>query len=630
MSKWNTVKSKTLYNIKYWSEGYFDINQNGEVTVSPAQGQATVSLYKLAQDLKTQGFSLPILVRFPNILHHRVNSLHNAFKIAMQHENYNANYTAVYPIKVNQQHHVVEAILNSGQTGLEAGSKSELIAVLALASKNGIVICNGYKDREYIRLALIGQQIGIHTYLVIEKASELKLIIEEANNLDVIPRLGIRVKLASIAKGKWQNSGGEKSKFGLNSAQILDIITLINKAGFTNSLQLMHFHIGSQIPNIRDIQTGLREAGRYYAELCALGVPIHTVDVGGGLGIDYEGMRSRRPCSINYSIQEYANNVIYEFNEICNTLNLPKPNIITETGRAITAHHAVLITNIIDIEAVSESVQSASTNDPEIIQDLWRQLNTVTQDSALEVYHNAAYWLNEVHSMFYYGVINIKQRAHAEQLYYAICKQVRALLQHNSHARIYREVFDELNEKLADKYFANFSLFQSVPDAWAINQLFPIVPLHRLNEYPNRRATLQDLTCDSDGMFKNYVSSDGIDTSLPVHTLIPNEPYLIGIFLVGAYQEILGDMHNLFGDTNSVNIHITAEAEAEGEGSYKLIAPIKGDTVRKMLKYVNFDPDQLLNSYCNSLQNTTLSVEQKQLYLQEFRAGLENYTYLKI
>ncbi len=620
MKGWNVSKSRTLYNIQHWSEGYFDINQAGEVTVSPTPKQANISLYKLAQDLK----DLPILVRFPNILHHRINSLYQAFNTAMQQKNYTANYTAVYPIKVNQQHHVIEAILNTGKTGLEAGSKSELMAVLALAPKDSIVICNGYKDREYIRLALIGQQIGIHTYLVIEKATELQLIIEEANNLDVIPRLGIRIKLASIAKGKWQNSGGEKSKFGLNSAQILDIIELINQAGFINSLQLMHFHIGSQIPNIRDIQKGLNEAGRYYAELRALGVPIHTIDVGGGLGIDYEGMRSRRPCSINYSIQEYANNVIHEFSEVCTAFNLPQPDIITETGRAITAHHAVLITNITDVETVSDKIQPASTNDPEIIQDLWQQLNSITQHSALEVYHNAVYWLNEVHSMFAYGVINLKQRAHAEQLYYAICKQVRDLLQDKSHARIYREIFDELNEKLADKYFANFSLFQSVPDAWAIDQLFPIMPLHRLNEEPNRRATLQDLTCDSDGQFKRYVSSDGIDTSLPVHTFTPNEPYLIGIFLIGAYQEILGDMHNLFGDTNSVNVNITSD------DSYELIAPIEGDTVKKMLNYVNFDTDQLLNNYNTSLQRTNLSSAQKQLYLQELTAGLENYTYLKI
>jgi len=620
--KWNFIDSRKLYNIEHWSEGYFDIDKNGEVIVTSTSNN--ISLYKLTQELKNQGLSLPILVRFPNILHHRVNSLYNSFSTAMQQEKYTANYTAVYPIKVNQQRQVIEAILNTGKTGLESGSKSELIGILALAPKDSVVICNGYKDREYIRLALIGQQIGIKIYLVIEKISELQLIIEEAKKLDIIPLLGVRVKLASIAKGKWQNSGGEKSKFGLNSAQILDIIDLIDKAGFINSLQLMHFHIGSQIPNIHDIQKGLYEAGRYYSELRALGVPINTIDVGGGLGIDYEGMRSRRPCSINYDIQEYANNVIHEFSEICNTFNLPQPNIITETGRAITAHHAVLITNIIDTEIISDTIQPASANDPEIIQDLWQQLNCITKHSALEVYHNAVYWLNEVHTLFSYGVIDLRQRAHAEQLHYAICKQVQILLQDVSNSRIYREVCDELNEKLADKYFANFSLFQSVPDAWAIDQLFPIVPLHRLNEYPSRRATLQDLTCDSDGQFKHYVSSNGIDTNLPVHTVIPNEEYLFGIFLIGAYQEILGDMHNLFGDTHSVNVQITAD------GGYELIAPIKGDTVKTMLDYVNFDTDQLLNIYSKKLYKTNLNIEQKQLYLQELKAGLKDYTYLKM
>lgn len=624
MQNWNSVKSQDLYNIKHWGEGYFDINHKGELTVSPSQTENTVSLYQLAQDLKSQGYSFPILLRFPSILQHRVNSLHKAFNKVMQEKNYNAKYTAVYPIKVNQQHHVVDAILKTGQAGLEAGSKPELMAVLALAPKNGIVICNGYKDAEYIRLALIGQQMGIQVYLVIEKISELKLILEQAKKLGVIPRLGVRVKLASIAQGKWQDSGGEKSKFGLNSAQIIDIINQIREAGFINSLQLMHFHIGSQIPNIRDIQKGLYEAGRFYVELRNLGVPIHTVDAGGGLGVDYEGMHSRRPCSVNYTIQEYANNVIYEFSEVCKTHGLPQPDIITETGRAITAHHAALITNITDSETVPDNIQPATEKDPEIIRDLWEQLSSVDQHSALEVFHNAEYWLHEVHSMFSYGVINLKQRSHAEQLYYAICRQVHTLLRENSHAPINREIFDQLNEKLADKYFANFSLFRSAPDAWAIEQLFPIVPLHRLNEYPNRHATLQDLTCDSDGQFKHYVSNDGIDSSLPVHTLIHNKPYLIGIFLIGAYQESLGDKHNLFGKVNSVNVDITEN------GSYELVAPKRGDTVEQMLNGVDFDTEYLKKKYDTSLQNTALKPEQLKIYLRELLSVLENHTYLNI
>ena len=535
------AQSRVLYNIENWSEGYFDINEAGEMVVSPIPNQVSISLYKLAQSFAANGLSLPVLVRFPNILHHRVESLCNAFAYAMRIENYHANYTPVYPIKVNQQHHVVKEIISTGQVGLEAGSKAELMAVLALAPPNdGIIICNGYKDREYIRLALIGQQMGLHPYLVIEKASELNLIIAESDNLEIIPRLGIRVRLASIGKGKWQNTGGEKSKFGLNAAQVLEIITCINEAGFIDSFQLMHFHLGSQIPNIRDIQSGLREAARYYAELRALGMPIQTVDVGGGLGIDYDGTRSRGACSINYSIQEYANNVVHEFGDICNTLDLPQPNIITESGRALTAHHAVLITNIIDIESAPGAVQPtpATTAEPTIIQDLWYGFTNLNQRSAIEAYHDAVYWLSEAQTMFTHGILNLTQRAHAEQLYYATCWQVRNLLQTNRHSRAYQEVLDELNEKLADKYFGNFSLFQSVPDAWAIKQLFPILPLHRLNEYPHRRATLQDLTCDSDGQFENYVNNDGVSTSLPVHVPNPAEPYLLGIFLIGAYQEI--------------------------------------------------------------------------------------------
>jgi arginine decarboxylase len=560
MSTWNVAQSRALYNIEHWSEGYFDMNSGGEMTVSPLPGQSTtLNLYELAKSFKANGLSLPVLVRFPDILHHRVESLCNAFAHAMEQEEYQARYTAVYPIKVNQQHHVVKEILTAGngRVGLEAGSKSELMAVLALVPpEGGIIICNGYKDQEYIRLALIGQQMGLCPYLVIEKASELNLIIEQSRDLNVVPRLGVRVRLSSIGTGKWQNTGGEKGKFGLSAAQLLEVISRIKDTGLIESLQLMHFHIGSQVANVRDIQKALREAGRYYAELRALGAPIQTIDVGGGLGIDYEGTHSRHACSINYSLQEYANNVVHEFWDICNVLDLPQPNIITESGRAMTAHHAVLITNVIDVESApgKPPPSPATEEEPSIIQDLSYSLTHLTSDSALEAYHDAVYLLSEAHTMFTHGVLNLSQRARAEQLYYAISWQVRALLQDFPHSRASREMSDELNEKLADKYFGNFSLFQSVPDAWAIDQLFPIVPLHRLDEYPDRRALLQDLTCDSDGQFKNYVSSQGINSSLPVHIPVPDEPYLLGIFLVGAYQEILGDMHNLFGDTYSVNV----------------------------------------------------------------------------
>ncbi len=628
MSKntWNIAQARTLYNIEHWSNGYFDINAQGEMAVSLAPDQPSLSLYELAKNFSSHGLSLPVLVRFPDILRHRVNSLYDAFTVAMQQEHYQAKYTAVYPIKVNQQHQVIKEIVSLGKEriGLEAGSKSELMALLALApAEDGIIICNGYKDHEYIRLALIGQQIGLHPYLVVEKLSEIAIIIEESQNMGVIPHLGIRVRLASIARGKWQNTGGEKAKFGLSATQVLEIIQQIQKVGLTHSLQLMHFHIGSQVANIRDIQSALKEAARYYAELRTLQVPIQTVDIGGGLGIDYEGTRSRNPCSMNYSLQEYANNVIHEFKQICDTFSLPYPNIITESGRAMTAHHAVLITNIIDTECTPGRLPpiAATTEDPVIIQDLWHNLNTISQRSALETYHDAVYWLSEVHSMFAHGLLNLAQRAHAESLYYTTCRQVHTLLQ--DHSRVHREVLDQLDEKLADKYFGNFSLFQSAPDAWAIDQLFPIIPLHRLNERPERRATLQDLTCDSDGQFSYYLNAEGVDTSLCVHIPDADETYLLGIFLVGAYQEILGDMHNLFGDTCSVNIYI------KPDGCYELIDPLEGDTVETMLQYVNFDTRLLRNLYRKRLQAAPLTVEQRQSYLRELNSGLVGYTYLE-
>lgn len=628
MSKntWSIAKSRTLYNLEYWSGGYFDINAQGELVVTPIPGQAEINLYQLAQSFTAHGLSLPVLVRFSNILHHRVDSLCHAFAQAMQQENYTAQYTAVYPIKVNQQHHVIAEILNAGQgrVGLEAGSKPELMAVLGLAPLDkGIVVCNGYKDREYIRLAFIGQQMGLRPYLVIEKASELDLIIEEAKAMGITPHLGLRVRLASIGKGKWQNTGGEKAKFGLSASQALAVVARIQAAGLIDSLQLMHFHIGSQVANIRDIQSALREAARYYAELRNLGAPINTVDIGGGLGVDYDGTHSRNICSINYSMQEYANSVVHELSEVCQHHSLPHPNIFTESGRAMTAHHAILITNVIDVEySLGETPpQPAQETDPTIIQDLWQSYNALTRRSALEVYYDVVEWLNKAHTLFTQGILTLQQRAHAEQIYYSTCYQIRQLL--TASVKAEREVLDELNEKLADKYFCNFSLFQSVPDAWAIDQLFPIVPLHRLHERPERRAALQDLTCDSDGQFHDYVDGEGVETSLPVHVPKVGEPYLLGIFLVGAYQEILGDMHNLFGDTFSINVNLLPD------GSYDLVDVLEGDTVQNMLRYVHLNTDTLRNLYRRRLQAANLTSTERQTYLRELDAGLMGYTYLE-
>lgn len=620
---WTTQHTYTLYNIEQWAEGYFGINPQGEMVVSPTAGQHTINLYELAQNLPTQGLSFPVLIRFPDILRHRVENLQQAFATAMQRESYHANYTVVYPIKVNQQSQVIKEIIKSEQVGLEAGSKSELMIVLALASPGSIIICNGYKDQEYIHVALIGQKMGLRPYIVIEKPSELALIIEESQRLQIVPHLGIRVRLATIGKGKWQNTGGERAKFGLTTHQVLEVVKSIKDAGLLEALQLMHFHIGSQVANIRDIQSALREAAHYYKAFRMLDVPIHIVDAGGGLSVDYEGTHSRRACSMNYSVQEYANNVVRELQEVCSLYQLPPPDIITESGRALTAHHAVLITNVIDVEPAPTCTlpHPVTTDDPTIIQDLWSSFNNLTPRSALEAYHDAVYALGEAHTLFTHGVLSLTQRAQAEQLYYAICQRVRELLQED--LRAHREILDELTEKLTDKYFCNFSLFQSVPDAWAIDQLFPIVPLHRLNEQPTRRVTIQDLTCDSDGQFEYYVEKGGVNTSLPAHALKPNEPYLLGIFLVGAYQEILGDMHNLFGDTCSVNVYMTAE------GNYELVNPQEGDTVQSLLHYVNFNTSFLHNAYRRRLKATSLTVEQQRAYLQALEAGLIGHTYLE-
>ena len=627
MAEWDIQQARDTFNMPHWGGEYFDINDNGHLLVRPRRNSAHpgVDLFELSREAQATGLSLPLLVRFSDILHDRVDTLCGAFGEAMNVAGYRGRYTAVYPIKVNQQRSVVQEILRHGdeRVGLEAGSKPELMAVLALSRSGAVIICNGYKDREYIRLAHIGRSLGHRVYIVVEKLSELATVIDEARKLNVAPLLGIRVRLASIGHGKWQNTGGDKSKFGLSAAQVLTAIEELRQAGMLDALQLMHFHLGSQVANVRDIQRGVREAARYYAELHRLGVDIRCVDVGGGLGIDYEGTRSRSECSMNYSVQEYANNVIHTLWEICEQTGLPHPDVITESGRAMTAHHAVLITNVIDIEQapVAKALAVPGGDEPMIVHDLWQALQTLSARSVLEVYHDAEHWVGEAQSMYTHGVLTLAQRARAEQLFFAICAAVRNLLKPESRA--HREMLDELNEKLADKYFCNFSLFQSLPDVWAIDQVFPIMPLHRLDERPERRAVIQDLTCDSDGRIDHYVDREGIESSLPLHSVSKNEPYLLGVFLIGAYQEILGDMHNLFGDTDAVNVELTAD------GGHRLVEPQRGDTIDELLRYVHFAPEELLASYRRKIAAADLNDDQRHLYLVELEAGLQGYTYLE-
>jgi len=626
MTDWSIEQARASYNIPYWGGGYYDINAEGRLCVYPERNpQRGIDLLELVDRVHAAGLSLPILLRFNGILHDRVNTLVDAFSAEMEKDGYEGRYTAVYPIKVNQQRSVVEQILHRGdeRVGLEAGSKPELMAVLGMVPHGGMVVCNGYKDREYIRLALIGKAMGHRVCIVVEKLSELQLVLEESRELGVEPLLGLRVRLSSLGSGKWQNSGGEKSKFGLSAAQVLYAVDWLRSNGLLESLRLLHFHLGSQVANIRDIQRGAREVARFYAELYQLGVPLSIIDVGGGLAIDYEGTRSRSECSMNYSVREYAHNIVHTLWEVCSDYELPHPDIISESGRAMTAHHAVLITNVMEIDRApeGEAGTAPTEEEPLILHDLWQGLQNLSQRSALEAYHDAVHWLGEAQAMYIHGVLTLAQRARAEELYYAICRRVLGHLQ--PERRAHREVIDELHEKLADKYFCNFSMFQSMPDVWGIEQIFPIVPLQRLDELPSRRALIQDLTCDSDGCIEHYVDYEGVESSLRVHDLREGENYLLGFFLVGAYQEILGDMHNLFGDTDSVNVVL------DESGEYYLEGPERGDTVDDLLRYVHYESAMLMQVYREKVAQSGLSEAQQALYLETLANGLEGYTYFE-
>jgi arginine decarboxylase len=630
MIDWSIEQARQTYNVAHWSEGYFDIDAAGHLLARPRPQQAdSINLSSLVEDIKDLHLSLPVLVRFIDILHDRVDTLCNGFAEAMQENGYGGGYTAIYPIKVNQQHSVVQEIVEHGaaRVGLEAGSKPELMAVLGVAFPGSKIVCNGYKDREYIRLALIGQQLGHQVYIVIEKRSELELVLAEAADLGITPCLGVRMRLASIGAGKWQNTGGEKSKFGLSAAQVLWMIGRLQKVGMLDVLRMLHFHLGSQLVNIRDIQRGIQECSRVYAELRGLGVAIDTVDVGGGLGIDYEGTHSRNPCSINYSVQDYANSIVRTLRDICSEYDLPQPHILSESGRALTAHHAMLITNIIDSEQVPDSFELTEPAEasPRVMHDLWQAYAKLQESGssnmAVEVWHDLVHWLQDSQNLFNQGQFTLGQRAEVEAVYFAICRKVQALLMNSQ--RTQHEILEQVNEKLADKYFVNFSLFQSIPDVWAIDQIFPVMPLQRLNQQPLRRVVLEDITCDSDGRIDDYVDSEGTETSLPLHAIHPDEEYLLGIFLVGAYQEILGDMHNLFGDTDSINVSLRED------GSYHCHQPLQGDTVDNVLRYVHFNPDELLQQYRAKLEQADLPETQQQQYWDELSAGLHGYTYLE-
>src|SRR6478672_10225123 len=625
---WTIDSARALYNIEGWGIGYFDINEQGHVVVRPDAENPSreLDLFDLANDLEAQGVGLPLLLRFSDILCSRIESLTERFDRAIREYEYAGGYTTVYPIKVNQQRHVVEEIVEFGKAsgvGLECGSKPELQAVLALAEHTDhLIVCNGYKDEEFMRLALMGQKLGHKVFIVLEQLSEVDVLLQVADELGVTPTAGVRIKLHSEGSGRWAKSGGEKSKFGLSTAQLVKLVDKLRDAGRLDVLKLIHFHLGSQITDIRYIKAGLQEVSRYYAELRSMGVDVTHVDVGGGLGVDYDGSNSTSQASVNYSLQEYANDVVYTLAESCRELDLPMPHIISESGRALTAHHALLLLSVIDVESQADNVVPIlQETDHTFLHEMLDDFKHVNNRRVREVYHDATFGKDRSQELFNSGVLSLRERALAEQIYIATITAVARLAQADREE--YSDIMEDLEAILTDRYFCNFSLFQSLPDSWAIDQLFPVMPVHRLNEEPLRRGTIQDVTCDSDGKIERFIGGRTSKPSLPLHPFTDGEQYILGIFLTGAYQEILGDLHNLFGDTNAVHIRLS-------DTGYEVAELVHGDTVTEVLAYVQFRASDLLATFRTKVTAATnLTRQEANTFIADYVAGLEGYTYLE-
>lgn len=629
MRKWRIEDSEELYNIIGWGTSYFGINDKGHVVVTPRKDGVAVDLKELVDELQLRDVSAPMLVRFPDILDNRIEKTAHCFERAAEEYGYKAENFIIYPIKVNQMRPVVEEIISHGKKfnlGLEAGSKPELHAVMAVnTDSDSLIICNGYKDESYIELALLAQKMGKRIFLVVEKLNELKLIAKMAKQLNVMPNIGIRIKLASSGSGKWEDSGGDASKFGLTSSELLEALDYMESKGLQDCLKLIHFHIGSQVTKIRRIKTALREASQFYVQLHKAGFNVQFVDIGGGLGVDYDGTRSSSSeSSVNYSIQEYVNDSISTLVDASDKNDIPHPNIITESGRSLTAHHSVLIFEVLETATVPEwdDEETVSTDDHELLQELYGIWDSLNQNKMLEAWHDAQQIREEALDLFSHGLVDLKTRAKIERLYWSITREINQIADGLKHAP---DEFRGLSKLLADKYFCNFSLFQSLPDSWAIDQIFPIMPIQRLDERPDRSATLQDVTCDSDGKIANFISTKNVAHYMPVHSL-RKEPYYIGVFLVGAYQEILGDMHNLFGDTNAVHISVN-------EKGYSIDQLIDGETVAEVLDYVQYNPKKLVRTLetwvTKSVKEGKISVEEGKEFLSNYRSGLYGYTYLE-
>ena len=630
MRKWRIEDSAELYNINGWGINYFSINDKGHVVVTPRKNGVEVDLKELVEELSLRDVSAPMLIRFPDILDSRIEKMASCFKIASEEYVYKAQNFIIYPIKVNQMRPVVEEIVSHGKKfniGLEAGSKPELHAVIAINTDNdSLIICNGYKDDAYIELALLAQKMGRRIFLVVEKLSELKLIIKIAKQFKIRPNLGIRIKLASSGSGKWEDSGGDVSKFGLTSSELLEALDILEKNKMKDCLHLVHFHIGSQVNKIRRIKIAIREASQFYVQLHLKGYNISFVDIGGGLGVDYDGTRSSNSeSSVNYSIQEYVNDVISTMVDVSDKNNLPHPNIITESGRSLTAHHSVLIFEVLEATSLPiwEEEETIDDNDHELLKELYSLWNTLNQTRMHETWHDAQQIREETLDRFSLGLLDLQTRAKIERLFWSIAKEVQQMTNGLKHVS---EELLNLPKLLSDKYFCNFSLFQSLPDSWAIDQIFPIIPIQRLDEKPDRSATLQDITCDSDGKIDNFISTRNLSYYLPVHSIKAKEPYFIGVFLVGAYQEILGDLHNLFGDTNAVHVSVD-------DKGYRIDQIIDGETVAEVLEYVQYNPKKLVRTVetwvTSSVKSGIITTEEGKEVLSNYRSGLYGYTYLE-
>ena len=629
MRKWRIEDSAELYNISGWGLKYFSINDKGHVQVTPREGYASVDLKDLVDELQVRDITSPVLLRFPDILDNRIEKISRCFKQAAAEYKYEAQNFIIYPIKVNQMRQVVEEIVSHGKKfniGLEAGSKPELHAVLATnIDESNLIICNGYKDENYIELALLAQKMGRHIFLVVEKLNELRLIATLAKRIGVRPNVGIRIKLSSSGSGKWEESGGDHSKFGLNSSELLEALDFLEKNKMKECLKLIHFHIGSQITKIRRIKTALREATQFYVQLSKMGFNLDFLDIGGGLGVDYDGTRSSASeSSMNYSIQEYANDAISALVDACEKNGLKQPNIITESGRSLTAHHSVLIFEALETTQLPiwNENEEVSETDHELARELYDIWDKLNPPRLLESWHDALQIREEALDLFSLGMLDLRTRAQIEKLFWSVARDVNDMAQGMKH------IPDELkiSKMLPDKYFCNFSLFQSLPDSWAIDQMFPIMPIARLDERPTRTATIQDITCDSDGKINNFISNHGICNALPVHSLKNNESYYFGVFLVGAYQEILGDMHNLFGDTNAVHISVYADR-------YEIDQIIDGETVDEVLDYVQYNPKKLVRNVetwvTRAMKSGKITPEEGREFLSNYRSGLYGYTYLE-